>query len=135
MAARAARGAAPSRFMARVTPERRRLGWVANYFQISAGLGAVAFTVGIVAALVDAGGARAAVLGHPVMVMISAATVAGWWYTGHLLHERRREGGWMALLNLLPALSASLLGGGITSSLFLSAAGVLAVLTAWRDLH
>jgi hypothetical protein len=122
--------------MARVTPERRRLGWVANYFQLSAGLGAVGLVGGGIAALLDVAGARAVLLDHPVKWAFLAATVAGWWYTGHLLHERRREGGWMALLTLLPSLAGSLLGGGgISSSLFLSAAGVLAVLTSWRELH
>ncbi|HEU4630864.1 MAG TPA: hypothetical protein VFS08_14030 [Gemmatimonadaceae bacterium] len=135
--ARGARGSAPSRFMARVTPERRRLHWVANYFQLSAGLGALSLAGGLVAAALDVAGSRATLLGHPVAWSLAVATVAGWWYTGHLLHARRREGGWMALLNLVPPLAGWALAGngGVSATLVLSAAGLVAVLTAWRDLH
>lgn len=123
--------------MARVTPERRRLGWVANYFQLSAGFGALGLVAGLVAVALDVPGSRGSLFDHPASWALGAATVAGWWYTGHLLHERRREGGWMAILNLLPPLAARALGSGTgsASTLVLSTFGVLAVLTSWRELH
>ena len=113
-----------------------RLTWVARYFTVSAGVGGGAWLLGVGFAIADVDGFRAAA-GHPVGWIVTAALIASWWWTGRLLHERRRLGGWLALGTLVAPLVDAVagMGAGRPSTLVISALGALAVLGAWRDLE
>lgn len=117
-----------------------RLHYTAEYFEATAYLGALALSIFSFATIFGFLPFREMAAAHPVRfaygLLITAGTVAGWWWTGQLLHARRRAGGWMALVTLVPPLVERLLGRGDGSVLTLMVAGLgcLAILTSWREL-
>lgn len=118
----------------------RRLRYTAEFFHGSAYLGALALSVFTFATIFGFLPFREMAAAQPFRFaygyLVTAGIVAGWWWTGELLHARRRAGAWIALATLVPPLVERLAGRGNQSMLTLTIAalGCLAVLTSWREL-
>lgn len=113
--------------------ESSRLNWVAGYFTIAAGFSGLVWVMGGLGALLGWGGMRAAFT--PVGWALTGVVIGSWALTGHLLRERRRAGGWLALGALLPPVLQVASGGGVSIiGAIVPALGALAVLSAWREL-
>lgn len=117
-----------------------RLHYTAEYFEGAAYLGALALSIFSFATLFGFLPFRDMAAAHPLNFaygyLVTAGTVAGWWWTGQLLHARRRTGAWMALATLVPPLVERFVGRGHDSmlTLVIASLGCLAVLTSWREL-
>jgi hypothetical protein len=78
---------------------------------------------------------RAVFTERPAGPALAAAVCLGWLWTGRLLGRGERAGGVLAIVTLLVPLVAWALGQPIEgTSVTLSALGVLAVATSWREL-
>lgn len=117
-----------------------RLHWTAQYFRWCAISSVVALGISMVF-MPFAIGMRAAVAAHPfrfgLSLVLVAVTSASWWWTGERLLARRRDGAWWAIGALALPLLERLGGGGGPSGVttVISALGLLAILTSWRELE
>ena len=127
----------PARRVEIAPRETRRISYVADYFQLGAYFGAAAVVGNLAAAGLGVDAARAALSDRPGRWVLLTVTIAGWWWTGHRLHARRRDGGWMAVATLAAPLVGWLTGaGGVgLSTLAMSAVGAAIVVSRWRELR
>jgi hypothetical protein len=117
-----------------------RLHYTAEDFHGIAHLGAIPFSITAFATLFGFLPLREFIAEHPVQVLFNVivwvGTTVGWWWTGELLHARRRTGAWLALATLVPPCLERVVGRGDGSSmtLVISVLGCAAVLSSWREL-
>ena len=66
-----------------------------------------------------------------------AITSASWWWTGERLLARRKDGAWFAIVALtLPVLERLRGAGGLSGlTMAISALGLVAIFTSWRELE
>ena len=121
-------------------PLPSRLHWTAEYFRWC-GMSSVV-SLGITLAFLPVmPGLRAAIAAHPYKVGLGllsvAITSASWWWTGQRLLARRRDGAWWAIVALLLPLLQLVRGGTSLSgvTMLISALGLVAILTSWRELE
>ena len=104
------------------------------YFEVTGALSLLALAVGVVAVPLGIGplaGARVSV----AAVLVNAVAGVAWLWTGRSLAAGERRGGLVAGATLLIPIAARAFGQPVSAAtLVLGAVGVLAVLTAWRDL-
>lgn len=116
-----------------------RLRWTAAYFRFCGISSAVVLGVSLLSLLVSPD-IRAEVAAHSssylLMLLLSGITAAAWWWTGERLYARQRDGAWMGVANLaIPLLRLGHANAGASvSTLVISALGLIAILTSWREL-
>ena len=116
-----------------------RLRWTAAYFRFCGISSAVA--LGIFLAIIPFSPELHAnvsehLSGYAFVLLTSAVTAASWWWTGHRLRARQRDGAWMGIANLAIPLFGVVRGGvgpGI-GTLVISVLGLVAILTSWKEL-
>jgi len=120
-------------------PLPARLQWTAEYFRWCGFSRAV--IIGITAAALPFQAAvRTAIAAHPFRFGLGLASVtltaAAWWWTGERLLARRRDGAWWAIVALaLPVLERARGAGPSRLTLLISALGLVAIATSWRELE
>lgn len=120
-------------------PLPTRLHWTAEYFRWCGISSALALGV-FVGMTPFSSPLRADVAAHPagygLMFLASAITAASWWWTGERLRARHRDGAWMAIATLAIPLFGLARGGTGPGfgTLVISALGLVAIFTSWREL-
>jgi hypothetical protein len=118
-------------------PLPTRLHWTAEYFRWC-GMSSALFLGAYLVITPFSSALRADFATHPsryaLVILLSALTAASWWWTGERLHPRQRDGAWMAIASLAIPLFGLTRGGPGIGTLVVSALGLLAILTSWREL-
>ena len=119
------------------SPPSRRVGLIAGYYRLTAALSGIGLAATLALAPTHWSSFWASVLAHPFAFAVWPFNIATCWWTGQLIGQRQRLGGWVVLCSIgmgaLGQLVAHRTGASMT--ILAAALGLGAIASIWNELE